>query len=218
MLTNLILAASLATPEPAPLHFEPELGLYDTPEAACVQEAARLARRPQDVEGLAQYCLYRLHHASRGQTVVSRVDGSEIHDRGRPAAHRLVSRLIRAGIMNPNECAFHRGSGEVRHPKGCFGLAHNWPFKRPEMTPERREAWLSHPHADEEFGTQGRFDINANAYDTMRRAGYDTCWPLVWVQDYGVGAQVTLTREQRICDEALPRNRGRCTFEMIKEN
>ena len=155
------------------------------------------------------YCEHRSYHASRYTTVVSKVDGSQKHDRDRPTAWIFWARVVLDAIIHPNTCPWQAINRKLKHPAGCRRLAKNWSkrFKRPKLTDKMRRQWFSHPHDMERFGARGPHDWNANAYRVL-----PGCWDPAQLDRFDVSIHITVKRALQICEREQ-----RCTVASIKE-
>lgn len=194
-------------PEPVPLAFRPvppgfpAADRYSSHDEACLAVVNELVpeSRPGWIRPILLWCEHRSYHASRNTTVVSKVDGSQIHDRDRPTAWVFYELGISKDWLQP-DCPFHQINRKVRHPRGCRKLADNWPFRRPAMTERMRNQWLRHPHEMEKFGARGPHDWNANAFRYI-----PGCWDPAQLDRFDVGISATVLHAMQICaDHGCP--------------
>jgi hypothetical protein len=188
----------------------PEQDPYSGISEACVAVTKKLA--PKKFQRVVlDYCEHRSFHSSRYKIVVSRVDGSQIHDRDRPTAWIFYQRGVLSDRLTPETCEYHKIDRTIKHPakelwltkktgeeengKAVYG---NWPFKSPKMSPYLKKQWLSHPYDMERFGARGPHDWNANAYKYLEGS---TCWDPASLERNDVAAEVTVSKAIGICEE-----------------
>lgn len=174
-------------------------------ETACAVTTRELVPE-RHAAAVVDWCDHRTYHASRGVVIVSRVDGTQIHDRDRPTSWRFYQRGVARGWLDPEGCPFHaidhtRTHREATGPErkrrwSCIDLANKWPFKRPKkLSVEKRDRWLRSPHDMERFGARGPHDWNANAYRYL-----PGCWDPESLERHDVAAYVTVKRSAMICE------------------
>jgi len=172
----------------------PAKDAYESHDEACLAVVAELVpprwRRP-----ILMWCEHRVFHSSRGGTVVSKVDGSQIHDRDRPTAWVFYEVGIANGHLDPG-CPFHQIRRSIRHPAECRRLARDWPFRSPRMTERLRTQWLKHSHDMERFGARGPIDWNANAFRHI-----PGCWDPAQLDRFDVSVTALVRAALAICEE-----------------
>lgn len=192
-----------AAPQPPPAPAEayravppgfPAEDAYTSHTEACVAvvraEVPEKWRRP-----VLKWCEHRSFASSRFQRVVSRVDGSQIHDRDRPTAWMFWANGMAAGHLDP-ECPFHRVNEKLPHTKNCKKLQRHWPFKDVRLTEKILTGWRRHPHDMERFGARGPHDWNANAYRHI-----PGCWDPAQLERFDVGITTTVRASLAICEK-----------------
>lgn len=177
---------------------------FDDMSMACSVTVAEQVENPVHARAIVDWCEHRTYHASRYVTIVSRVDGSQIHDRDRPTAWRFYTRLTAAGVLDPATCPYHQIDPNETHTEtsgpprkrraSCRELARSWPFTRTNLSDTIRDQWLRHPHGMEEFGARGPHDWNANAFRHL-----PGCWDPAMLERFDVAAFVTVTAANKIC-------------------
>lgn len=143
-----------------------------------------------------EFCEHRSYHSSRHKVIVSRVDGSQLHDRDRPWGWRFYAAGIINGALDPQACEHHAVDDTVPHPRACKKLGSDWPFKRPTLTEELRYQWFAHAHEAEAFGTRGPHD-NHMSTAVMYIPG---CYPPEMLDRFDFAAEVTILRSVDICE------------------
>jgi len=171
-------------PSPIPDGF-PETDRYSRPYEACRAEIFNFASEKQlyknakgksvrvRTKALVDYCMHRVYHSSRGNKIVSRIDGSQIHDRDRPTAWRFWLNGKFAGYIKPETCLYHVVDTKKLQPQATWELAREWPFKT-KLTNKMKRAWLSSSPDYEQFGARGPIDNNAIAFKYLKDK--DGCW------------------------------------------
>ncbi len=196
MLAQLTLFLTLSTPE----GFAPE-DRFDSIEDACFTLSAELA--PDKLQAQAfSWCKQRAWASTRGRRYKSRVDGSWIHDRDRPAAEAMYLWGWRIGRIDPANCEHDRIDAKARRPAKAKALANNWPFDNPLMTEAKRKRWMRSRYDMERFGTRGPIDNNM----TIARGIFPGCWSPEALDRYDVAAAVTILRTVKICERHGCRN------------
>ena len=167
---------------------------YTSHTAACVG-VVRAEVPPRWRRAVLEWCEHRSFHASRNGKIVSKVDGTQIHDRDRPTAWLFWSRGMATEKLNP-ECPFHQINENIPHPPNCKDLQRNWPFRDVRLTEQIRNGWRKHPHDMERFGARGPHDWNANAYSVI-----PGCWDPEQLERFDVGITVTVRASLKICEK-----------------
>lgn len=168
---------------------------FTNADTACQVLSGELVDDPHDRGVVLQWCMRRTHASSRGRKVASRIDGSWIHDRDRPAAKPMYMWGVRSGRIDPGGCEHDRYDPEVRRPSSAKKLAQNWPFQNPPLPDWKRKRWLRSPHDMERFGTRGPHDTNV----TVAREVLPGCWSPEALDRYDVNVTVTVKRAAKIC-------------------
>lgn len=148
------------------------------------------------------WCEHRSYHSSRNGVVVSRVDGTQIHDRDRPTAWMFYQKQVLKGKLDPEVCPYHRINRNIPHPPECKRLARNWPFGDVKLTSKIKNQWMNHPHDMERFGARGPHDWNANAYNHL-----PGCWDPAQLERFDVGIGITVKAALAICERFGCRNK-----------
>jgi hypothetical protein len=126
---------------------------------ACEVETRRVVPDDETLRKvITRRCRLRSHHSSRGDSYRSKIDGTKIHDRDRPAAWRFVRGGKRVGWLRET-CPVHRINKGIQHPHEESLLVMAWPYK-PPLRPETERQWRLHPHDMERLGTRGPIDMN----------------------------------------------------------
>lgn len=141
------------------------------------------------------WCHHRSFAASRNGVVVSKVDGSQIHDRDRPTAWRFWEKQVRRGVLTPETCPFHAVNRKLKHTRNCVKLRRHWDFKDTGLSEKTKSAWAAHPHDVEKFGARGPHDNNANAYNHI-----GGCWDPAQLDRFDVSIAVTVRASMKICE------------------
>lgn len=200
--TDMFAVATLALFLQLPAGFPAE-DPYTSANEACMDLAFDAELVPKEHQAqVFDWCQRRTHASSRGRDVRSRIDGSWIHDRDRPAAWPMYRWGLKAGLINPGTCEHDRVDTSVRHSKAARKLAANWPFQNPELTESKRRRWMSHSADYERFGTRGPHDNNV----TVARMALPGCWEPEALDRYDVAVTVTVVRAAQVCERHGCRN------------
>jgi hypothetical protein len=123
--------------------------------SACVELVPRLVDREDLREPITAWCLSRAYHSSRNGRVRSRIDGSWIHDRDRPAARAFYAQGERSGELDQSTCEHHvvdtsiqrsRHRLRVRSAAPCVGLGpHGGAVQRPRTIDPASDCQPSRP-------------------------------------------------------------------------
>ena len=161
----------------------PQIDPYKTHAEACqkIVDLEVPEERSEWKPAILEWCNHRSWHASRNKRVVSKIDGSQIHDRDRPTAYLFYDRNVKRGTLDPEHCEYHRLE-KLDHPPACKKLRDEWPFKSPTMTSKLASRWMKRGHEMEEFGARGPHDWNANAFKYVRG-----CWHPRHLERFDVG-------------------------------
>jgi len=189
--------------DPIPAGF-PALDKYARIEQACLKET--LARSPKKwVPAIWTWCLHRAWNSTRGRDkLVSKIDGSQIHDRDRPSADFFWTTGVSRDYLWPDSCPYHELDYSLEHPKASRQLAKNWPYVRPKMSPALRNRWLGHPYDIERFGARGPIDLNAVAFKVKAFRG---CWAPKMLERKDVSAAVLVERSIEKCESRARRKK-----------
>jgi hypothetical protein len=177
--------------------------------SACAGLVPRLVAR-DDLRGpILDWCLVRAYESSRNGRVRSRIDGSWIHDRDRPAARAFYSIGVRAGDLEPDSCEHHRVDTSIKRSRAAAGIVYRWPHAthcdpsttcRPtspgKMVARVASRWLSTPPDYERFGTRGPMDVHA-AIAARYLGG---CFPPEQIDRFDVAAAVVIERAEDLCE------------------
>lgn len=178
---------------------------YTSMDEACAGEVARLIRQHERRQPILRWCQKRAWFATRNRTVVSKVDGSQIHDVDRWAGHRAYHKALRAGWIDPETCAHHRVEDE-EHPRMCHRIASRFRDR------DKAKSWLRSSHAFGEWGSRG-------PTDTMAAWAYryvPGCYPPSEMDRFDVAAEILIRRADRLCDD-MAEMKLRCTVDNLKE-
>jgi hypothetical protein len=175
--------------------FPPEDPFMSTDDA-CQSLSGKLAPKKWRARAL-DWCRYRVRHSTRGKRYVSRVDGSFIHDRDRPAAYDIYRHGLSSGRIDPWECEHDKIDASIRHSKAARKLAAAWPFHVPELTDAKRKHWLRSPADAERFGTRGPIDLNTE----FARRYLPGCWDPASLDRNDVAAAVAVLGAVAICQK-----------------
>lgn len=178
-----------------------ETDRFLTIEDACMTLSFELPPKKHRAQ-VFDWCQRRTRASSRGKRIVSRVDGSWIHDRDRAAAWPMYKWGLRSGRIDPGTCATDAIDTGIKHSKATRKLRANWPFENPEMTPARLARWKRSPADAERFGTRGPHDNNV----TVARQVLPGCWSPESLDRNDVAATVTVMRAAAICEKHGCRN------------
>ena len=186
---------------PEPFGFPVEDRFADHSDACVtlVRETVPMSWR----KAVLDWCNHRSYAASRYTTIVSRVDGSQIHDRDRPTAWMFWVYQANKEVLTPDTCPFHAINRKLKHTKNCVKLRRHWPFKDVHLGERLRREWAAHPHDMERFGARGPHDWNANAYNHI-----PGCWDPAQLDRFDVNITVTVLRSLEICEEYGCRNKA----------
>lgn len=195
--------------DPLPVAFTPwppgygPKDIYSSHDEACLGTVR--ARVPEDKpmwrRAILDFCEDKSFNASRGQVIVSKVDGSWTHDRDRATAWKFYARAVLNGWLDPEGCPYHvverkaRYAGKSKHPPKCNHLRRHWPYKNPRMTEKLSAEWRTHPHDMERFGAIGPHDWNANAFKYTKG-----CWDPAQLARYDVSIGTTVDAAIFICE------------------
>lgn len=181
-----------AVHQAVPPGFPPE-DAYSSHTEACVA-VVRAEVPPKWRRAVLAWCEHRSFAASRYERVVSRVDGSQIHDRDRPTAWMFWANGMARGHLD-SECPFHRVNEALKHTKGCVKLQRHWPFNDVRLTERIATGWRKHPHDMERFGARGPHDWNANAFIVI-----PGCWAPQQLERFDVSVTTTVRGALCICE------------------
>jgi hypothetical protein len=173
-----------------------DVDMYGDPVSACEHEA-RVRVPVKYRKQVQRYCEYRSFHSSRNKRVVSRIDGSWIHDRDRPHAWRFYKRGVKTKRLTPETCAHHRYDTDHKRPRKAYRkLVESWPYIVPVLTDRLVASWLKHPYDMERFGTRG-----PNDHNLMMAVRYvPGCYAPEALDRYDVSAAVTVEKAKWICE------------------
>ena len=121
-----------ASPPPVPTGMDLPEGFgqkdrFESIDEACLELTNELAPKKYR-RAVGDWCDRRSYASTRGTVIVSRIDGSQIHDRDRPFAWRFYNNYFRLGILDPKNCKHHKIDRTIRHPRKSRQLAAKWPF------------------------------------------------------------------------------------------
>ena len=189
----LIIAAWVTGPDlPAGLE---RADRFTSASEACLVLTQERAR-PEHRRAVYEYCEHRTYHSSRGGIVVSKIDGSQVHDRDRPFAWRSYGRGVYTGRISPETCEHHRVDATIPHPRSERELTRDWPFSRPKLTAILLGQWRGHPHDVERFGTRGPHDNSL----TVAIRWLPGCYPPSVLDRYDASVGVTIDHGIGICE------------------
>jgi len=201
-----------ASPAPAPSLAPPGFPAedeFETTAEACDGLVPRLVER-EDLRGpILDWCHVRAYHSSRNGRVRSRLDGSWIHDRDRPAAYAFYRQGVAAGYLDPEACDHHVVDESIARTRDERSFPSRWPYgtycdrslgecrpgNRGQMLASVAEDWHRHPPDYERFGTRGPFDNN-HWVATKYLGG---CFPPEELDRFDVGAAVVIERSIELC-------------------
>jgi len=196
MLQAITFIAALQDPTAHPVGVPegfPDADPFASIEDACLSASGEFAPKRWRAQAY-NWCLYRARQSVRGD-YTSRVDGSQVHDRDRPAAYRMYRHGLSAGRINPWECEYDRIDVSIHHSPEAKQLARRWPFAVPELTDARRKRWMRAPADAERFGTRGPIDLNTE----FARRHLPGCWAPESLDRFDVAAAVTVLGAVAIC-------------------
>lgn len=186
---------------------------------ACEALVPRRVQDPKLRKPILKWCLLRAYYSSRNTTVVSRIDGTQIHDRDRPHAWSFYTRGVRAGYLDPDRCPHHVVDKSIKRPRAATEIWDRWPYRThcdysqgecSKATPGHilepvREKWKRRPYDAEKHGTRGPFDHNH--WEATKYLG--GCWPADAMERHDVGAATTIDRSQDFCRRLERRTKGK---------
>jgi len=178
----------------APSGFDDE-DRFASIDDACFTLSGELAPKKHQAQ-VFDWCQRRTRASTRGERYRSRVDGSWIHDRDRPAAFPMYRWGWKIGRIDPANCKHDRVDMSIRRPAKAKSLAKNWPFENPALGPKKLKRWMRSPHDMERFGTRGPHDNNT----TVAREVLPGCWDPASLDRNDVAATVTVLRAVKICE------------------
>jgi hypothetical protein len=197
----------------------PKADEFTSAEEACKSLVPRLVSDPALHQPILKWCLARAYYSSRNVTVVSRIDGTQIHDRDRPHAWSFYTRGVRAGYLDPDRCEHHVVDKSIERPAPAKQIWDRWPYRThcdyahgscSSAHPGRildpvREKWKRRPYDAEKHGTRGPFDHNH--WEATKYLG--GCWPAVAMERFDVGASTTIERSEDFCERLVRRTKGK---------
>lgn len=200
---------------PAALGFEPD-DPYQTMGEACEAETARLVDEAgfegQEAEYMtrviARHCKRRSHHSSRDGRYRSAIDGTQIHDRDRPAAIVFWTRGVKAGYLDPRRCPAYRIDHAIPKPPAVYRMAQAWPFTASPLSEKRRRRWLKSPHDVERLGSRGPIDLNAQHLRFL-----SPCVDPALLERFDVAAYVHGRRALWVCARLCS-----CSYQKLRRN
>lgn len=179
---------------------------YSSTDEACAGEVARLIVDHRRREPIMRWCQKRAWFASRNRKVVSKVDGSAIHDVDRWVGHIAYGKAVRLGWIVLEECQHLVIDEAARHDRRGRRMARKFRDK------SKADAWMRSSHDYERFASRGYWDtIAAWAYRYV-----PGCYPPEELDRFDVGAEVFVRRADRICDD-LEKVGLQCTVKNLKE-
>lgn len=201
---------SVADPSDAPPGF-PSADEFADLTTACADLVPRLVSREDLRKPVLDWCLVRAHESSRNGRVRSRIDGSWIHDRDRPAARAFYLAGVRAGHLDPERCEHHRVDTSIKRSREASSIVDRWPYAthcdassgpcRPSspgrMDPTVARRWLARPPDFERFGTRGPMDNHAAT--AARYLG--GCFGPEQLDRFDVAAAVVILRAVDLCEQ-----------------
>ena len=187
-------------PQPQPAGFPPEDEFPLDPKAAL--EAALEREVPKELhKPIRNMCRHRVKNSSRvwqlGKQIVSRIDGSAIHDRDRPSGLYFYAIAVKMDLMDPESCVYHRVPKlKEGHPTACYQMAAEYSSRfTVELAKERKDKWLHNSHAYEYFGARGPIDWNAyHGYGTI-----PGCYDFASFDRTDVAMTACVRKSHRIC-------------------
>jgi len=179
----------------------PDADRFDSADEACMVLTGELVDEDHRAQ-VFQWCTRRTRASSRGGKVTSRIDGSAIHDRDRPAAWPVYSWGLRSGRLDPFTCEHDRYDPNKRRPAKAKKMANAWPFQNPELPEWKRRRWLRSPYDAERFGTRGPHDSSV----VVARGVLPGCWEPEAMDRFDVSVSVTVLRAAKICEKHGCRN------------
>lgn len=188
----------------------PQADEFGDISSACEAMVPRLVEREDLRATILDWCIYRGWASSRHGRVVSRIDGSWVHDRDRPVARSMYRRGLASGALDPDTCEHHRVDVELKRDREARSIVDRWPYATycdysgERCTPSTpgtmlasvADRWMSRPPDFERFGTRGPIDINAG----LAAKHLGGCWPPEQLDRYDVAAAVTIERSEALCE------------------
>jgi len=187
---------------------------------ACELLVPRLVADKRLHKPILRWCILRSYYSSRDTTVVSRIDGSQIHDRDRPYGYSFYDRGVRAGYLDPSRCEHHVVDKTIERPQAAVDILDHWPYRTHcdyadggscslqnpgRVEPTMRKRWLKRPYDAEKHGTRGPFDHNH--WEATKYLG--GCWPAKAMERFDVGASTTIKRSEDFCRRLKRRTKGK---------
>lgn len=196
-------------PSDAPPGF-PAVDEFADLATACAVLVPRIVEREDLRQPTLDWCLARAYASSRNGRVRSRLDGSWIHDRDRPAARGFYLAGVRAGVIDPDSCQHHAVDKSIRRTRDAERFAERWPYGthcdrtrgecKPSTPGHMRESVASRWHDSapdyERFGTRGPMD---NHFATAARY-LGGCFPPEQLDRFDVAAAVVIARAVDLCE------------------
>lgn len=178
-------------------------------DTACDVLVDRMIEREDLREPIREWCHHRVWASSRGGKVRSRLDGSWIHDRDRPAAFAFYRTGLKAGYIDPALCSHHIVDTKRKRTRKEREFIDRWPYGthcdysqgecRPgnpgHMRADKAKQWHKHPPDYERFGTRGPTDHNF--YTATKYLG--GCFSPDALDRHDVSTAITIKRAEHLC-------------------
>ena len=182
---------------------------FEDAAEACAALVPRLVDREDLRPAILRWCEVRAYSSSRNGKVRSRLDGSWIHDRDRPAAYAFYRQGLKTGHLDPETCPHHVVDVTITRNRAAREFPSSWPYgthcdhsqgecrpaSRGHMLASVAEAWHKHAPDYERFGTRGPLDNN-HWVATKYLGG---CFPPEQLDRYDVSVAVTIERAEDLC-------------------
>lgn len=200
---------------------------FSSLEQACDALVPRLVGSEDLRAPILDWCHRRAWASSRNGVVRSRMDGSQIHDRDRPAALGFYREGIRSGSIDPITCSHHVVDTSIKRTRADASFPRRWPYgtfcdrregdcspRSPgKMLDRTADKWMSHAPDYERYGTRGPMD---NHYSTAVRY-LGGCFAPESLDRFDVAAAVVIERAEDLCAKLEDRLDTRREREAAKE-